>query len=420
MNSVSERATRHQLPIVILTLILDYIGFAILIPIGPLLFTEPSSPHYLLSNYSSDSGYILFGLLVASYPLAQFLAAPVLGQLSDRYGRKPVLSIALVGTMFSYILFALGIFTANIPLLFFSRILDGITGANVTVAQASLADITEPQHRSKVFGYMGASIGVGITLGPLVGGKLSDPSVVNWFNSATPFWFAAILSFLNVLSVQAFFVETLKTKNNQATLKINKSFANIVRAFSLPNLRTLFTTSFLFGAGFAFYTAFASVFLVHRFGFDQSKLGNFFFYTGMMVVLTQAFVPRLMATRFSERQLLRVSLIAASVFPLLYVLTHVWWCLLLIFPFYSAFVSLSMANITSLVSKSAKAENQGEVLGINTSVQGLAQSIPPILGGIVAAQWVYFAPLVVSAGTLFLAGVVFLLGYKSEGKPNES
>ena len=156
------------------------------------------------------SGYIMFGFLVAVFPIMQFFATPILGQLSDRYGRKPVLALSLAGTALGYALFAVGIILRNIPLLFVARALDGITGGNLSVAQAAIADVTSPQDRTKNFGMIGAAFGVGFIIGPFLGGVLADPSVVSWFNAATPFWFAAILASANTAQVLFQFDETNK------------------------------------------------------------------------------------------------------------------------------------------------------------------------------------------------------------------
>src|SRR6185369_2029743 len=113
--------------------------------------------------------------------------------------RRKLLAISILGTSASYVVFALGIVTKNLPLLFISRAFDGITGGNIAVAQAAVADITKPEHRAKNFGLIGAAFGLGFIIGPYIGGKLSDPSVVSWFSASTPFWFAAALSFFNFI-----------------------------------------------------------------------------------------------------------------------------------------------------------------------------------------------------------------------------
>ena len=206
---------------VVFTIFIDLLGIGILIPVIPQLLANPASPFYLLAQgVSIKTGYIILGFLTAIFPLMQFFATPLLGELSDRFGRKPVLAISLLGTCISYILFAIGILTKNLPLLFVSRGFDGITGGNIAVAQAAIADVSTPENRAKNFGLMGAAFGIGFILGPYIGGKLSDPNLISWFNAATPFWFAALLCFANVLSVVFLLPETHKHKKSETNLHI--------------------------------------------------------------------------------------------------------------------------------------------------------------------------------------------------------
>lgn len=347
---------KHPFAVIFFTIFVDMLGVGILIPVIPILLTDPTSSHYILpASMSVAQGYLLLGILTALYPFMQFLAAPILGELSDSLGRRKVLAVALSGTAISYILFAIGIVTRNIPLLFFSRALDGITGGNISVAQAAVADITPPQDRVKRFGMIGAAFGLGFILGPFLGGKLSDPSVVSWFNAATPFWFAAILSTLNVIGVLSMLPETRVLKE-RAKIVWSRSVRNILRAFGSPKLRGIFATSFLFQAGFTFYTTFSGVFMISRFGFNQSDIGNFFGFLGIIIVFSQTVIVRRVAKRFNERQALSVSLIAISVVISLYYFLTASWQLFVLGFFIAPFISITMANVGALVSKSASAD----------------------------------------------------------------
>ncbi len=248
--------------LIFFTVFLDLLGYGILIPVIPLLVTDPSNQFYLLNtSTSAHTGLILLGFLIAVYPIGQFFSTPILGQLSDRYGRKPILIISILGTSISYILFAIGIITKNIPLLFISRFFDGITGGNISVAQATIADITTPENRTRNFGMIGAAFGLGFIFGPFIGGKLSSSQFVSWFNPATPFYFAAILAFLNVLSIWKFLPETNIHKTVRS-ISFAKSLHNIKKGFAMPQLKNLFEVTFLFNAGFTFFTTFFSVFLL--------------------------------------------------------------------------------------------------------------------------------------------------------------
>ncbi len=401
------------LPVIFFTLFVNALGFGILIPIIPLLLANPHSEFYLLpAGFTIKQGYIMLGFLTAIFPFMQFFATPILGQLSDKFGRKPLLGFSLAGTFVSYMLFAFGIITKNIPLLFFSRAFDGITGGNISVAQAAIADITTPENRAKNFGLIGASFGLGFILGPYLGGKLSDPTVLPFFNAATPFWFAAILSLINVIIIILFLQETHQHK--RLDLKINwaKSLINIAHAYSLKELRIPFLAFFLFFAGFTFFSTFASVFFIDKFHFSQGNVGDTFSYMGIWVALTQAGITRILARKLAEYQILRFSYIFAGAIVLTFFLLTDGWQLLFVFPFLALGIGLSTANSAALISRSVDARIQGEILGINASVQALAQTIPPVLSGFIAAALTPETPILVSGAVMLLGGAVFLLFYR--------
>lgn len=411
---------RSPLPVVFFIVFLDMLGIGILIPVVPQLLGNPASPFYLLpAGWSLEHGYILLGALVTLFPLMQFFATPVLGQLSDRYGRKPLLLASLSGTGVSYVLFALGILWRNLPLLFFARAVDGITGGNISVAQASISDVTPPEHRAKNFGLIGAAFGLGFIMGPYLGGKLSDPSVVSWFDAATPFWFAALLSLVNVLFVTVRFTETNRHPKTDRDINWRKSAQNIARAWTLAPLRPLYLTNFLYQSGFTFFTAFFGVFLIDRFGFTQGNIGDFFAYLGVWIVIAQALVVRRVNRLHAESTVLRVSVIASGIVVLGYLVPTVWWGLLFVVPFFAAFVGLTQANLMGLLSRSASPRIQGEVLGINASVQALAQAIPPLVAGLLASALSPRAPILVASALIGLAGLTFILLYSPVAAPVE-
>ncbi|HET9832845.1 MAG TPA: MFS transporter, partial [Vicinamibacterales bacterium] len=359
---------RSPIWIILFTILIDTLGIGILGPVLPQLLGNPNSPHYLLSGRMSvQSGFVMFAILVAVYPVMQFFATPILGQLSDRYGRKPVLALSLAGTALGYALFATGIVIKNIPLLFLSRALDGITGGNLSVAQASIADVTKPEDRTKNFALIGAAFGVGFVVGPFLGGVLADPSVLSWFSASTPFWFAAILATANTMQVLLQFDETNK-HIRQTPVQFFKGVANIVRAYGMAELRTIFLTSFFFNLGFGFFIAFFGLFMINKFNFNEARVGNFFAWVGVCAIFTQVVTTRRVAARFNESQVLRFSLLGVSLVMFAYLLAPAPIWLFLIVPISSTFNGLSLANMGGLLSRSVAPQVQGEILGIGSSI----------------------------------------------------
>lgn len=419
MKLPQKGLSSRALPVVLLTIFLDVLGVGILLPIIPQLLANPTSPYYLLpSGWTFQGGLILLGWLVAIYPLMQWLSTPILGQLSDRFGRRRVLGFSIFGTAIGYALFAIGIITRNIPLLFFSRALDGVTGGNVSVAQAVIADITPPKDRTKRFALIGAAFGLGFVLGPYIGSKLATPNLdffglfntPLWFNPATPFWFTTILSLINLLLVLLLLPETHEHMR-KLKIKFTKSIENIVLAGTYPGLRVVFPSLFLFWAGFSFFQTFFQVLLIDKLGFSQSNIGDYFAYVGIWIALTQAVITPAISKRFRPHQVLKVSLIGAGLMLFANLWAHNTTELLLVTPFFAIMIGNTIANSLALVSISADKQIQGEVLGINASVQALGQALPALLSGYLATVGIN-TPVIVGGAVVIFGGLLFNLIYK--------
>ncbi len=192
--------SKRVFPVLFATILLDMIGIGMLIPVLPIIFTDPSSPAFILQGYSVSAQYAMAGLLTALFGLMQFISAPLLGELSDVYGRKKLLTLGVGILALSQLLFGFGIETGSLFILFVSRIIAGIAGGNFSIAQASIADITAPEFRARNFGLIGVAVGVGFIIGPMLGGFIVSATG----NAAMPFWFAAALGIVNVLSISLF------------------------------------------------------------------------------------------------------------------------------------------------------------------------------------------------------------------------
>ncbi len=392
---------RRVLTVLFGTLMLDMIGIGIIFPIIPIIFTDPSSPAFLLQGYSQGMQFFLAGAVAAIAGLMQFIAAPILGELSDAYGRKRLLTLGVATLAISQLLFGFGIEVASLALLFVARAVGGLAGANFSIAQAAIADVTEPHERAKNFGLIGAAFGLGFIIGPVLGGWVAGMTG----DPASPFWLAGVLGIINVVFISLFLPETNRTPR-ASTFSIWKGLHNIREAFTDVDARPVYTSSFLYMSGFAFFTTFIGILLVNNFGFDEKGVGLFFGVVGFWVVLAQAVVIRFVSARYSEKQALRVSLLLLAATIAVYPFVPSASLLYVVIPFMAVAQGLSMANMTALVSKSVSESKQGAALGINGSLLALSQGVIPLAAGAASGLTGIVAPFVVGAFVVVISWVV--------------
>jgi MFS transporter, DHA1 family, tetracycline resistance protein len=402
---------KYSIVTIFFTVFLDLLGLGIIIPILPALVLDPIGG-ILPITYSFSARTLLYGFLIASYPLAQFFGAPILGVLADSKGRKKLLILSLMGTVVGYAIFIIGILTSNLLLLFIGRALDGFTGGNISIAQSAIADVSTEETKPRNFGLIGMAFGLGFIIGPYIGGKLSDSSIVSWFTYATPFYLSIFLASINVLLVILNFPETI-AKKREVKIKVFTGFSNISKAFSYKNLRVMFLVVFLLTVGFNFFTQFFQVFLYGKFKFTQSQVGDFFAYMGLWIAISQGAVLRPLSKRFKSDKILGISIILLAIsFPFLLIPSQRFW-LYLIVPFIAIFQGLNQPNGTTIISNLSDKDKQGEILGINQSISSLAQAIPPIIAGFVTSVNLNL-PIWFAALATLLAWIVFKVFFGKE------
>lgn len=405
LTDTMANARRSPLVPIFFTVFIDMVGVGIVIPVITPLFIGAHSP-FAGADWSYFLRTLFIGLLTACYPLAQFFGAPYLGAFSDRIGRKPVLLLSLFGTLIGYVFFALAIKWQILWLLFASRILDGFTGGNVSTAQSVISDLSDEDEKARNFGLTGAAFAIGFIVGPYIGGKLADPNVVHWFTAATPFWFAAILSFINILLVIWRLPETLRMPL-RSPMTLLAGVHNIKRAFELVNVRTMFWVSFLFTAGFNFYVQFFQVLLVEKFGYTESAIGNLYGYVGAWIAITQLIALRYINRRQRPPTVLKWALFLLPLSMVGLMLPEVTWAVYIIAPTMALAIGASSPNITAIISNLADDKSQGEILGINQSVSSLAMVIPPLVSGFIVATYTYL-PLITGAVVALIGWWVFV------------
>ncbi|MFA6024306.1 MAG: MFS transporter [Candidatus Gracilibacteria bacterium] len=388
---------------------LDLMGIGIMIPVLAPMMLDPMST-LVPTLWTEATRNIALGVLVAVYPLGQFFGAPILGTLSDRYGRKKMLSISLIGTFFGYLLFAVGIVTQQLWLLYFSRALDGFTGGNISVANSAIADMSTDETRAKNFGLIGMAFGLGFVVGPFLGGKLADPSILPWFGPAVPFYFAALLSALSLTLLTFFFKETLKNPTHQR-VHLFLGFQHIAKSFHMKHLRSIFLVVFLHALGFCFYTQFMPVFLVQKYEMSSAQIGTLFGFVGIWIALSQGLFTRIAARYLSPQGTLRFSILCLS--ATLFVVPFIPSVTLLYLsqPFLALFEGLTFPNTTAVVSQISKPSEQGEAMGITQSLRALGQAIPSLVAGFLVTINENLA-ILTGAVIILLAWIIFVISFK--------
>ncbi len=373
------------LGIVFTTVVIDMIGFGIVIPILPL--------------YAQDLGAspTVIGVLASSYALMQFLFAPVWGRLSDRHGRRPVILVALAGSAISSLLIGLA---TSLVLLFVARILNGISGASYSAAQAYVADVTSPQERARGMGLIGAAFGLGFILGPAIGGlcAIVDPRL--------PFFVAVALAALNLLAAWRRLPEPERRPATQSSQR------ELLRAaFRDGRIAPMIAITFL--ATFAFVGMEQTFALLgnRRFGFGLVETGLMFTYIGVVVAVVQGKAVGPLVARLGERRVMLTGLVVTgAALGLLAVTMHL-WALFLVTALLAA-SGLVFPTVTSIVSQAAGDADQGGMLGLVASSSGLARIVGPLAAG---AMFEIAVPLPYIVGAA-LFGVCLVIALRGSGR----
>lgn len=367
---------KKELWLIFLIVFIGLLGFGIVIPTLP----------FIAERFGASNTTI--GFLLASYSVFQFIASPVLGRLSDKYGRKPILAISLFGTAIGYLMIA---FAPNLFIVFLSRVIDGITGGNISVAQAYIADITKGKERTKAMGLIGAAFGLGFIFGPLIGGLLSA-----YYGFAVPYIFAAILAFLNAILIMVILPESEKKSvqkkvHSLFSLKVWKEIFNPVIVLYLALLMFIATWSFSMTQGiFPLYTQ-------NIFSWGEKENGWFFAFIGLATVITQGGIIRILVDKVKEEKLIQAGFFFVATSSLIIFFSHSVSMLFISAAFLALGLGFINTSARAKISLHSSDEEQGIVLGVVEGLSSLARAIGPITGGILIDRMSMTAPFLISS-----------------------
>jgi DHA1 family tetracycline resistance protein-like MFS transporter len=354
---------RSPLLVIFVTVFIDLVGFGIVIPVLP----------FYVEGTKFNASPRVVGLLFASYSIMQLIFTPILGRWSDRYGRRPILFFSLLGTSLGF--FILG-FATTLWMLFAGRIIDGITGGNISTAQAYIADVTTEENRAKGMGLIGAAFGMGFIFGPAIGGILS-----RW-GTHVPFLFAGALALANAVLLYFVLPETVTPDHPARQSAATGRWSQLLRAMRQSRLAFVLAIYFLFITAFSIMTSTFGLFTLYRFGFDAHDTGWIFAFVGVVGAIIQGgLIGRLVKT-FGELPLVVAGALLFATSLLVIPLTgpHTGTlALLALGALFAAGNGLATPSLTSLASKSAGAGEQGGVLGVTQSVASLARAVGPLI-----------------------------------------
>jgi MFS family permease len=359
-----------------------------MIPVLPFIVREANAPDYI------------YGLLLSTYSFFQFIGSPYLGKLSDSKGRKPILLISQLGTFLSWGIFAVAyfipynaldestftfmgkLFYLCLPLLIiaFARIADGLTGGNISVANAYVSDITTPEQKKTIFGALGGIAGIGFVIGPAIGGFTASFSIGYLGTIIT----AASISFITLIALMFFLKESLKKEERRPYVKHNfiKSF-NLVKRVNELNpkmiIKQVLMLKIIMSVTMACYISTIVLFIIELFQFDEIGVGLFMLVAGFFLGFNQAFIYRKIVVKIGELKTLRLGFGLMSLGFIAITVTDVLWIYMVLYYVLNLGLSLSIPVFNSLISQHADKDKLGELMGISESIQSLSNAIFPVI-----------------------------------------
>ncbi|HGH7177596.1 TPA: MFS transporter [Bacillus wiedmannii] len=397
-SETEKNIDKHALIFGLISVFLCGIGFSIIMPVVP----------FLVQPYiSSPEEQVLFVTLLTSvYAVCVFFAAPALGALSDKYGRRPLLLICLFGSAIGYLVFGIG---GALWVLFVGRIIEGITGGSISTIFAYFADIIPSEQRTKYFGWVSAVVGAGTIIGPTLGGLLAK------CGHSVPLYFGAFITLFNVLYGMKYMPESLDKTNRlkEITFVRLNPFVQLANILSMKNLKWLLVSAFLLWIPNGSLQAIFTQFTMDTFSWKPALIGLMFSIMGFQDIISQAFIMPKLLIKLSDKQIailgmvseiIGYSFIAASALFSLYPLLIIG---MLLFGFGD---SIFGPSFNGMLSKSVDSSEQGRIQGGSQSIQALARMIGPIIGGQIYVSLGHAAPAVMGMILIVVAIAVLYRG----------
>jgi MFS family permease len=388
--------TNRNLAIIALIALVNMLGYGIIIPI--------------LYAYSKKFGLSDFdnGLLFSIFSICQFISTPIIGRLSDKYGRRPMLLISIIGTAASFFMTA---FAPNAFFLFFARALDGITAGNIPVAFAVISDSTKPEERAKAFGIIGSAFNFGFVFGPAIA------AFTVGFGSGVPFIIAGVITVIAAILTALYLPETNKHMGEVREGKLF-DFPKMWRTLFDPQVGLTFIISLVFFLAFACAIMYGyQPFTMNVLKISASENAILFTMFGVVGLISQTYLVGHFSKRFGMKKSFTMGLLFTALSFLIMFFSHSLIIFVIASIILGVFNSIVQTLIPTILSLEADAKSQGSIMGLNASYQSLGMIFGPILGGVIATvaiPWTFFTGAILVIGCYFLSFNVLRPGAKKE------
>lgn len=393
----------------LLVLFIDSMGLGLVFPILNGLIFDPHS-HFLPASIQLPWVHnLIYGVVVSIFMLSWFFGAAILGDLSDKIGRKKCLIICLVGAFLSYLVSAFAVISQSLLLLIVGRIVSGLTSGSQPIAQAAIIDISHEDHKARNLGFIMLALSLGFIFGPLLGGILADNQIISWFTFATPFYFASIISFVNIICLLLFFKETFVSK--YTTFKINpyQAIHIFISAFKHEGVKKLSVIFFIFVFGWSSFYSFVALYLLKKYHFTPTLVSFYMAVMGVGFGIGNGYLVNFFAKRFSLTANFIVSSILTGVLiACMSIFQNITIDWIVIIPLAAA-VSVAYSSILTVFSNQVDADSQGWVMGITGSIMAFVFGLTGLVIGVIAVASASI-PISIAAFCLVLSGVVMMKG----------
>jgi multidrug resistance protein len=358
-----QRTTKRVLKIVFFIMLMDIVGMSILFPVAP----------YIVQRYSNEA--LMVTMLTVIYAGAQFFAAPALGKISDRLGRRPVLLASVFGSAIGYFIFGLG---GALWILFLSRLIDGVTGGNISTASAYIIDVSKPEERAKNFTLLGIAYGIGFILGPALGGVLGQ------WNLNAPAYAAGLIFLISTAVIYFLLPESLpKDRRLTRRLRLNdfNPVASVAEMARRPGLGSILLILALFNFSFDGVNSVMGIFIKDKFNASPLSLGLLFVFVGVATALVQGMLTERFVPRYGEKRMALVGLFASVIgWPLIMVAPALWTLFPITFV-QSGITGFIYATTGVLAASYVPEQEQGQLAGVNVALAGLMAMFGPLWAG---------------------------------------